>query len=132
MRVERGSRTVSGTVVAIALAALAAGGCGRGDDDGRIVERDEDVRARQGTYLLADSNVVAELRAPTAPGRIIYEKPVDLSYANAQRTRPDLVRGDTARRADTAATRSTVRDTTGGDASADTSGGAARARPGRP
>jgi hypothetical protein len=124
MRVER-SKAMA---VAIALAALAAG-C-RGDEEGRIVERDEDARARQGTYLLADSNVVAELRAPANPGRIIYDAPTDLSYANAQRTRPDLVRGDTARR-DTTATRA-ARDTTGGDAAADTSGGAARRRPARP
>jgi hypothetical protein len=33
---------------------------------------------------------------PRAPGRIIYDKPVDLSYASLRATRPDL---DSARNA---------------------------------
>jgi hypothetical protein len=80
--------------------------------------------AREGKLTLGDSQVVAALVTPKVPGRIVYDPPEDLSLANAMRTRPDLVKGDTARR-DTshAAAR---RDTTGGDATVDTSGGAVR------
>jgi len=82
--------------------------------------------ARQGKLTLGDSQVVLALRSPTQVGRIVYDPPVDLSLANAIRTRPDLIRGDTTRR-DTSRT-ATRRDTTGGDATADTSGGAVKPR----
>ena len=36
------------------------------------------------------SEIVRTLASPLSPGRIIYEKPVDLSYANLRRTRADL------------------------------------------
>jgi hypothetical protein len=115
--------------IMVALAALALGataGCKK--ESGSIRERDADERRRAGTFILADTAVVAQMRSPAEPSRIIYAPPVDLSYANAQRMRPDLVRPDTTRKADTSRAR-TRRDTTAGDASADTSGGAARPRP---
>jgi len=83
-------------------------------------------QAKRGRLTFADSQTVKALRAPNVPGRIVYDPPEDLSIANAMRTRPDLVKADTSTR-DTSLTR-THRDTTGGDATADTSGGAARRR----
>lgn len=123
MAIERRSMCV----LAVSLALSAAVACQR-DQAGEIRERGERSRLEAGKLTLGDSSVVAELRAPREQGRIIYDPPVDLSYANAQRTRRDLVRGDTVPRVDTAARRSALRDTTAGDATADTSGGAARAR----
>ncbi len=117
MRVQR--------IVPVVVAAAVLAGCKR--EAGEIRERSDSERARAGMLVLGDSSVVADLKAPVAPGRIIYDPPVDLSYANAQRTRRDLVRGDTVPR-DTSTRRSAIRDTTGGDAAADTSGGAARPR----
>ena len=115
-------------LAAASVTGLTLGGaCGGGGNEAADVRTpDVEEMARAGKLTLADSQVVAALRAPQSPGRIIYDPPVDLSMANAVRTRPDLVRGDTTRR-DTSRT-ATRRDTTGGDATADTSGGAARRR----
>lgn len=105
---------------------MALGIACRGDRGaGGLREMSADERRAAGSLLLANPETVAPLRTPEGPGRIIYDKPVDLSLANAQRTRPDLVGAATTRR-DTSLT--TRRDTTGGDATADTSGGAARRR----
>ena len=106
-----------------ALAAAAALAACAGAD--RLRERDDDERRRLGTLVLGDSAVVSALRTPAEPGRIIYDPPTDLSFASLQRARPDLVAtlgkppgpGGIVRR-----------DSTGGDATADTSGGAARPR----
>jgi hypothetical protein len=38
----------------------------------------------------ATSEIVRTLASPRVPGRIIYDEPIDLSYANLRRTRPDL------------------------------------------
>ena len=85
--------------------------------------------ASQGKLVLADRQVVSALLTPKLPGRIIDDKPVE-SLANAMRTRPDLVKADTSR---VNPSRPTARrDTTGGDATADTSGGAVKRRPKRP
>lgn len=115
-------------LVALALPVAAALGACRGDrgDNGRARVRTPDVDelAREGKLVLGDSQVVQALRSPNAPGRIIYDPPVDLSLANAIRMRPDLMKGDTTRR-DTSRI-ATRRDTTGGDATVDTSGGAPR------
>jgi methionine-rich copper-binding protein CopC len=46
--------------------------------------------------IVARSAVVQMAATPRAPGRIIYDKPVDLSYASLRATRPDL---DSARNA---------------------------------
>ena len=92
--------------------------------DVRSLDREE--MARLGKLTPADSQVVMALRDSTTTGRIIYDPPVDLSLANARRTRRDLFPGDTTLRDTSRA--STTRDTTGGDATADTSGGAARRR----
>jgi hypothetical protein len=110
--------------VALALCGALGAACGDRPDAVDVRTLDPDDMARLGKLTPTDSQVVSALRAPEAPGRIIYEPPVDLSLANARRTRRDLFPGDTTRRDASGA--STARDTTGGDATADTSGGAAR------
>ena len=111
--------------IAIALASAVGIACS-GNEPGGVRVADADEQRRAGMLAPGDSQVVGALKAPQVPGRILYDPPTDLSLANAMRTRPDLVRGDTTRR-DTSRT-ATRRDTTGGDATADTSGGAARRR----
>ena len=133
MRAERIIRTA--WAAALALAAATSVAC-RGDnvDDGSIRVPDNNRLLKQGMTSISDEGVLKELRTPDTAGRIVYDPPVDLSYANAQRMRPDLVRPDTIRRRDTsaAARPASARGQTGGDASRDTSGGAARAKTGRP
>ena len=134
MVLERGR--IIATVVALALAsAMGCGGDGRhadapgeaqegrqqaAPDEGReggrhaapVDERkgDEKLDFQEGVAI-ADEDVVNSLKTPTAPGRIVYDPPTDLSYANAQRTRPDLVKpnaaGPPAGRGQTAAARDT-------------------------
>lgn len=110
--------------VSAAFIASVVMGCG---DAGDVRERPEGAEGAQKSALL-DEEVVKEMRAPDTIGRIIYEPPADLSLASAQLRRPDLVKPDTAQRG-----RATGpvprRDTTAGDATADTSGGAARPQP---
>ena len=105
---------------------IALGACRDRDRKTDVRTLSADELARQGKLTLGDSQVVVALQSPKQPGRIIYDPPVDLSLANAMRTRPDLVHVDTTRRG-TSGT-AVRRDTTGGDATADTSGGAARPR----
>ena len=123
-----------GTILAVIVAA-SLGACRDRDNNNTADLRtlDADELARQGKLTLGDSQVVVALRSPKQVGRIIYEAPTDLSLANAMRTRPDLFPSDTTRRATTGAMGATARtpaarDSTGGDATADTSGGAARPR----
>ena len=114
------------TAIALALAAALGIACGGNDRAGGVREPDEDDQRRASVIALTDQAVVEALKVPPVTGRIIYDSPPDLSLANAMRTRPDLVGGD-ATGPDT--TRSAVRrDTTAGDATVDTSGGAARRR----
>ena len=115
--------------VALALAAVVTLGTGcerRGDGEASVRTPTVNEMARAGQLVLGDSQVVQAMRAPRAPGRIIYEPPVDLSLTNATRTRPDLV-GAAVAGPDTGRA-GTRRDTTAGDATVDTSGGAARRR----
>jgi hypothetical protein len=119
--------------LAVLFASAALGACrDRGDrTDLRTLSADE--MARQGKLTLADSQVVTALESPKEVGRIIYDAPEDLSLANAQRTRHDLFPSDTARTNPASGVSGTARrDSTGGDATADTSGGAAKPRPRRP
>ena len=54
-------------------------------------ERTRDAGQRAAANASVErSEIVRTLASPRSPGRIIYEKPVDLSYANLRRTRPDL------------------------------------------
>ena len=54
-------------------------------------ERAHDARERAAAHaLVARTEIVRTLASPRAPGRIIYEKPIDLSYTNLKKTRPDL------------------------------------------
>lgn len=115
------------TLPAALVLALASGaGCRDRGENVDVRTMDADELARSGKLVRADSEILAAMRDPATPGRIIYDPPTDLSLANAMRTRRDLFPGDTTRRDTTRA--STQRDTTGGDATADTSGGAARPR----
>lgn len=130
-----------------ALLALGAAGCNRGDDHetGGLVENEARIRQQQAA-VQSDSAVVNALKTPQGPDRIIYDKPVDLSYATAVARRPDLTNLDTIRArmaaaaaaaaaapppaapktGTTSAATQTSSNPTGGDASRDTSGGAAR------
>jgi hypothetical protein len=113
-----------GRLVAVLCMAAALGGCRDRSNKTDLRTLDPEELAREGKLTLGDSQVVAALRTPNQPGRIIYDPPVDLSLANAMRTRPDLFPRDTARtNTDRPAAR---RDSTGGDATADTSGGAVK------
>ena len=116
---ERGR--IIASVVALALAsAVGCGGNGRhadapgegqeggqqaapgeGQEGGRqavpVDEREDDEKLDfQEGVAIADEDVVNSLKTPNAPGRIVYDAPIDLSYANAQRTRPDLVKPNAA------------------------------------
>jgi hypothetical protein len=119
-----------GRLVAVLCLAAALGGCKDRSNKTDLRTLDPDELAREGKLTLGDSQVVAALRTPNQPGRIIYDPPVDLSLANAMRTRPDLFPRDTAPKS--AARPAARRDTTGGDATADTSGGVVKPRPRRP
>ena len=117
-------------LVIVVGASATLGACRDRDNKTDLRTLSADEMARQGKLTLVDSQVVAALRSPKQVGRIIYEAPEDLSLANAQRTRRDLFPSDTARVNPSPGT--VRRDSTGGDATADTSGGAAKARPRRP
>lgn len=68
------------------LAVTLLGACSKSAE-----ERARDVRERAAVHaLVARTEIVATLASPHAPGRIIYEKPIDLSYTNLKKTRPDL------------------------------------------
>ena len=71
----------------IALAAIAFLAACRASPEERA--RDAEQRAVANARV-ARSEIVRTLASPRVPGRIIYEKPVDLSYANLRKTRPDL------------------------------------------
>lgn len=57
-----------------------------------------DERARQAAEMrqsrdsVLTTEVVQSLKNPTTTGRLIYERPVDLSYDSLKLKRPDLVR----------------------------------------
>ena len=115
----RGERVT--TVILVVLAAtVAASACGRRDERaGGVRVPSEAQLVKEGRAELGDPLVVAPLRTPPAPGRIIYDPPADLSYASLERTRPDLLRSlrpDTIRTPGVAGSPSATRDTTGGDA----------------
>lgn len=47
---------------------------------------------RQARDSVLTSDVVQALQTPTSPGRLIYDRPTDLSYDSLRLKRPDLVR----------------------------------------
>lgn len=54
-------------------------------------ERARDARERAAAHaLVARTEIIGTLASPREPGRIIYEKPIDLSYENLKKHRPDL------------------------------------------
>lgn len=73
-------------LAALILAAMLLAACRKSAE-----ERAHEDRERAAAHaLVARSEIVHTLASPPAPGRVIYEKPVDLSYANLKKTRPDL------------------------------------------
>jgi hypothetical protein len=112
------------TAMALTVASALGIACRGNGSAGGVRETDDDAQRRAGTVAAGDAQVLEALKAPQVPGRIIYDPPTDLSLANAMRARPDLVHADTGRR--NASASQIRRDSTGGDATADTSGGAAR------
>ncbi len=58
---------------------------------------DDDVGIREGeratpTGMLADEEVLKQMRSTDSGGRVIYDPPPDLSLASAQQRRPDIFR----------------------------------------
>lgn len=53
--------------------------------------RERAAQERAATHAtVARSAVVQSLATPRQPGRLIYDKPTDLSYTSLRATRPDL------------------------------------------
>lgn len=50
------------------------------------------VEVRQSRDSLLTTEVVQSLKSPTSTGRLIYERPTDLSSDSLKLKRPDLVR----------------------------------------
>ena len=72
-----------------ALAVLTLGGLASCGDD------DVDVREGERTTpsgMLADEEVIKQMRSSDSGGRIIYAPPPDLSLSSAQQRRPDIFR----------------------------------------
>ena len=60
--------------------------CSSGDSEGTATEH------RQSQDSLLATEVVQALVTPASAGRLIYERPADLSYDSLRLKRPDLVR----------------------------------------
>ncbi len=80
-------------VLATVAAGLATTACRQGAQDRALADA---ARARSQTPVRA-SDVVQSLRASDDSGRLVYDAPIDLSDSTLRRTRPDLVRLDSAR-----------------------------------
>lgn len=80
---------------ALMLVAAVAAACSAGPE-----QRARGAAARAEIHApVRTTEIVQDLRTtPDEPGRLIYEPPVDLSYANLRRTRPDLLRLDSTSR----------------------------------
>ena len=76
----------------LVLAALAALTACRESEQARVRARQERAAAHA---TVARSAIVQSLATPREPGRLIYDKPTDLSYASLRATRPEL---DSARK----------------------------------
>ena len=78
------TRLKAGVLAVLALGVVAS--CG-----------DDDVGIREGerttpSGMLADEEVLKEMRSTDSGGRVIYDPPPDLSLASAQQRRPDIFR----------------------------------------
>lgn len=82
------------TIAVLLLGAATLPACHRSAADRRQMQQE---RARLDA-LAASREVVRVLRTPQDSGRVIYDPPTDLSYANALARRPDLVSADSTRR----------------------------------
>ena len=84
---------------------------------------DDDVDIREGerttpSGMLADEEVLKQMRSTDSGGRVVYDPPPDLSLTSAQQRRPDIFRAPGAPAAparpaqrDTATTRGTTQRT---------------------
>ena len=111
MAVER--RMIS--VMAV-LAIAASGACGGTND---ADDREQASTAGDTKSAMMNDDVLKAMAEPKEPGRIVYDAPIDLSYASAQLRRPDLVKPDTSKGA-----------TSGPAAPKDTTKGEEAAKPG--
>lgn len=84
-------------VILAVLITLAA--CGQSEQD-RLRKAQQRATA---DASVASSSVVQSLVTSQAPGSLIYDKPIDLSYATLHNTRPDLDSANESRRHPTAA-----------------------------
>jgi hypothetical protein len=73
-------------VAAVAMFTLGVVACGDDDVDIREGERTTP------SGMLADEEVLKEMRSTDSGGRVIYDPPPDLSLASAQQRRPDIFR----------------------------------------
>jgi hypothetical protein len=97
------SRVTVAMLTTIALGLLSA--CG--DDDDRVgLRRGEHTTS---SAMLADEQVVRQMRSTDSGGRVIYAPPPDLSLSSAQQRRPDIFR---APGAPATPSRAVPRDTT--------------------
>ena len=92
-------------VMALAVLTLGAVVASCGDDD---VDIEEGERATP-SGMLADEEVLKQMRSTDSGGRVVYDPPPDLSLASAQQRRPDIFR---APGAPAAPARPAQRDTT--------------------
>ena len=78
---------IRATIVLSVLSMFALlAGCGESEHD-RLL----DAQARAAANgSVARSDVVRLTQGEREPGRIIYDRPIDLSYATLRKTRPDL------------------------------------------
>jgi hypothetical protein len=112
--------TIRPRLILAVLITLAA--CGQSEQD-RLRKAQQRAAADSS---VASSSVVQSLATSQAPGSLIYDKPIDLSYATLRNTRPDLDSANDARRHPTAAAPA-PRDTNRVEEQ-----NARRRRPGRP
>lgn len=105
-------RLTAATVAVLTLGVLTS--CGD-DDPGDIREGERTTPSG----MLADEEVIRQMRSSDSGGRVIYAPPPDLSLTSAQQRRPDIFR---APGAPAAPARPAPRDT------ATTGGATARAR----
>lgn len=78
---------------------------------------DDDVDIREGerttpSGMLADEEVIKQMRSTDSGGRIIYATPPDLSLSSARQRRPDIFRAPGAPGAPAAPARPAPRDST--------------------
>jgi len=72
----------------LSLIVVAAVACSRSEPE----RARQAAERRQTRDSVLTSEVVQALQTPASPGRLIYDRPTDLSYDSLRLKRPDLVR----------------------------------------